>query len=238
MPQRLKNHFSPSLVISLVALFIALSGAGFAATGGNFILGGANTADRGSSLSAPAAGKTLQLTNTNAAAGATALGLTVAPGHAPFTVNSARKVGSLNADLLDGRDSAAFVQGPGKVGGQTGSVPSGNILAIGPPLLGAMTLSYHCPSDIGATGFLTFSNATNDGVNFFIESGTDNPTFFIMTPFGSNIGTEYTIPAASGGDSFFVNARGVFGLMTIHVATRHNGYSNACDVQALALRAG
>ena len=88
---------SPAMIVALLALlalFVALGGVGMAATGGNFILGASNTADKTSVLSAPlAGGKTLSLTNgdtTNAAS--TALGLTVASGHAPLTVSSTGKV--------------------------------------------------------------------------------------------------------------------------------------------------
>ena len=38
-------RISPSFVISLAALFVALGGTAWAATGGNFILGKANTAN-------------------------------------------------------------------------------------------------------------------------------------------------------------------------------------------------
>ncbi len=43
-----------------------------------------------------------------------ALRLNVASGHPPFTVNSATRVPSLNADLLDGRDSTYFLPKTGK----------------------------------------------------------------------------------------------------------------------------
>ena len=101
---------SPSMIVALVALFVALSGVGVAATGGNFILGHPNTASKSTLLSAPVVGgKALQVTNTNTSnAASTALGLNVAAGHAPFTVNSGVKVANLNADMLDGSDSSAF----------------------------------------------------------------------------------------------------------------------------------
>ncbi len=92
-----------------MALFVALGGTTYAATGGNFILGKANSASSTSSLTAPVAGKGLQVTNTSTHAGAAALGLNVASGHAPFTVNSGAKVANLNADKLDGLDSTAFL---------------------------------------------------------------------------------------------------------------------------------
>jgi hypothetical protein len=105
------SHLTFANVVSLIALFVALGGTTYAATGGNFILGKANTASTQTSLTASPsfAGKALQLTNTNTGAGATALGLNVASGHAPFTVNSGTKVANLNADKLDGIDSTGFL---------------------------------------------------------------------------------------------------------------------------------
>lgn len=102
---------SASMIVALLALFVALGGVGVAATGDNFILGQSNTAADTSSLSAPVGGgKALQVSNTSATSGSTALGLSVASGHAPLTVNSPTKVGNLNADLLDGIDSTGFLR--------------------------------------------------------------------------------------------------------------------------------
>src|SRR3954463_4016562 len=101
----------PTIVLLAVTALIFLTGvAGVAdaATGGNFILGKANTADAKTSLSAPYGGPAMQLSNTSAVAGATALQLTVASGKTPFTVNSATKVANLNADKLDNLDSTAL----------------------------------------------------------------------------------------------------------------------------------
>src|SRR5690349_8163638 len=108
MRQGLRSHLSFANVVSLVALFAALGGTTYAATGGNFILGKPNSASSTSSLTAPVSGKALQVNNTSGGAGATALGLNVASGHAPFTVNSGTKVANLNADKLDGVDSTGF----------------------------------------------------------------------------------------------------------------------------------
>ena len=80
-----------------------------AATGGNFILGQPNSASSTTSLTAPVAGKGLQVNNNSTGTGATALGLNVASGHAPLTVNSGTKVANLNADKLDGKDSTQFL---------------------------------------------------------------------------------------------------------------------------------
>jgi hypothetical protein len=93
-------------VASLTALFVALGGTTYAATGGNFILGKSNTASSKSTLSAPIADKALTVTNNSTSAGATALGLNVASGRPPFKVNSPTKVANLNADQVDGLDGS------------------------------------------------------------------------------------------------------------------------------------
>jgi hypothetical protein len=110
--RRLRQRPSPPLVISLIALFVSLGGASYAATGGNFILGNPNTASSATELSASGASTAtaLKLTNTNTAAGATALSLNAAAGHPPLNVNTSAKVASLNVDLLDNLDSSAFLR--------------------------------------------------------------------------------------------------------------------------------
>ena len=99
---------SPALVISLIALFVALGGTTYAATGGNVILGKANTATSQTGLTANYAGKALSITQQSTGTGATALGLIVPAGKPPMTVNSGTKVVNLNADMVDGIDSTAF----------------------------------------------------------------------------------------------------------------------------------
>lgn len=101
---------SPSLAISMVALVIALGGAGYSATGGNFILGQSNVASTETGLSATLSGRAARITNSSTSTAATALGLFVKPGRAPMTVNSATRVTNLNADLLDGINSNQFAR--------------------------------------------------------------------------------------------------------------------------------
>jgi hypothetical protein len=98
--RRLAHRASPATAISTVALFIALSGTAYAATGGNFILGKANSAASLSSL-------------TNSAG--TALRLSSKAGTPPLSVNSTVQVPKLNASLLGGSPASSFVQGTGKV---------------------------------------------------------------------------------------------------------------------------
>jgi hypothetical protein len=115
---------SPALIVAVLALFVALGGVGIAANGGSLVLGKPdNGATLKTGLSAPVDDKALQLTNTNTGTNATALGLTVASGHAPFTVSSQTRVANLNADKLDGIDSGGFVKSakpaPGALVGET-----------------------------------------------------------------------------------------------------------------------
>src|SRR5262245_47552441 len=94
---------SPATIIATVALFVALSGAGMAATGGNFILGKQNSADQQSLLSSGVTGgPTLRVTNSG---GRPAARFDANANVAPLVVSNATKVESLNADLLDGFDS-------------------------------------------------------------------------------------------------------------------------------------
>ena len=58
---------SPAMIVAALALFVALGGAGVAATGGNFILGQQNTADKTSDLQGSIAGPQLRVTNSNTA---------------------------------------------------------------------------------------------------------------------------------------------------------------------------
>jgi hypothetical protein len=65
---------SPALVLSALALFVSLSGLGIAATGGNFILGQSNTADKQTLLTGTV-GQDAQLRVQNASTGANSYGL-------------------------------------------------------------------------------------------------------------------------------------------------------------------
>ncbi len=84
---------SHATVVSYLALTLALSGTAYAATGGTFLLGKPNTASTQTTLTST---------------GGTPLVLNAKSGYAPLATNSTTKVNRLNADLLDGVDSAAL----------------------------------------------------------------------------------------------------------------------------------
>src|SRR5205809_5017764 len=86
---RLRAKLTYANVLATLCLVLVLSGGtAFAVTGGDFLLGKANSASSKTSLSASIANKALQISNTSTDIGATALGLTTANGHPPFSVNS------------------------------------------------------------------------------------------------------------------------------------------------------
>lgn len=106
MRQKLRSRLTYANVMATIAVFIALGGTTYAATGGNFILGRSNSASSTTSLSSSGSGPALKATNTSIG---TAGNFNVTAGHPPLTVNSGTKVANLNADKLDGKDSSAFL---------------------------------------------------------------------------------------------------------------------------------
>lgn len=104
----IRSRLTYANVMATIAVFLVLGGVAYAATGGNLVLGHSNSASSKTSLSAPISNKALQVTNSSTGTGATALGLKVASGHPPFSVNSDTMVPNLNADKLDGKSSTAF----------------------------------------------------------------------------------------------------------------------------------
>jgi hypothetical protein len=110
---------SLSLVVSLLALFVALGGWGYAATGGSLILGRQNSAAGTTRLSSNSKrGPSLAVKNTG---GQPAASFSVRNGVAPFSVGSATKVARLNAALLDGLGSSSFWSLSGNAGTNPGT---------------------------------------------------------------------------------------------------------------------
>ena len=125
------SHLKTAAVAGIVGALAATATVAFAGSGigGVFNLGQTNSVNQSSALAGSTAGAQAVFYNastaTNAAGAAVygksatapalqaanlgsgpALGLSVAAGHAPLTVNSATKVANLNADRLDGLDSS------------------------------------------------------------------------------------------------------------------------------------
>lgn len=144
---------SAATVISLVALFFAMGGTAVAATGGNFILGKANTATSLSSL-----------TNTKG----TALKLVAPPAAAPLQVSNSVQVSRLNASLLGGKTSSAFLPATGTAANSNalGGTPASGYMQGGGRTTGARLALTGSPSV--TTPLLRAPGATlNAGCDFF-----------------------------------------------------------------------
>jgi hypothetical protein len=176
---RMKSSFKTALIAAVVSAFVAAGAA--VATTKTFVLGTTNTVDAASTVSASGSGlntKMLQLTNTNSGSSATALGLSTAPSRPPMIVSSDAKVAKLNADELDGIDSAGFMKGRGTF--------LANRIAFGPsnekPLLTIPGLGYlvaQCLSD--DTGVYWF-NDTGGNVDVWVDSVNSHFAAFVGPP--------------------------------------------------------
>jgi hypothetical protein len=94
--QKLKTFLT--VIGAVTVLVLAANTAVYAATGGKFILGQTNKANKASTLKRTTSGSALNLTTKSST-------------NSPMTVNGTGKVTNLNADKLDGHDSSFFASG-------------------------------------------------------------------------------------------------------------------------------
>jgi hypothetical protein len=208
---RIRFRPSHATVVAYLALFVALGGTTYAATGGNFILGQSNSASSTTSLTRTGANaaKGLQVTNTGTGAGATALGLSVASGHAPFTVNSGTKVANLNADKLDGLDSTGFIRGQ-KLDVVLPRPSSGNGTLTKIATVGPYDINGRCDEASGNT-LVRISAKGAAGISEAVYSRVANDSsdlgnFSGATALPANVDTQFASALAVGGD--YVRAGG------------------------------
>jgi hypothetical protein len=177
----LARGHSPATLISIVALFIALSGTAYAATGGTFILGKANSASAVSSL-----------TNT----AGTALRLSSKAGTPPLAVSSTAQVSNLNASLLGGNAASSFVQGSGKLASATSTLnnqATGFLVGTYPDE--SFYLEVSCdPTGHGSGAEILLYDSSSQSASGYEMTSTFNS--FIPIAGGSNL---VVFPAGSGG---------------------------------------
>jgi hypothetical protein len=135
---------SPATALSAAALVIALTGTGYAASGGTFLLGRANKATAVSSLS-----------NSKG----TALSLSSKPGTPPLKVGNNVLVPRLNAGELGGIPATGFLQG-------TGSADSGSVGITGPGFAQVAT-----GPDSSITGVCDANQATGANLQVNLTGG-------------------------------------------------------------------
>jgi len=198
---RFVRRLSPATVMSAAALFIALGGTTYAATGGNFLLGKTNSAGATSALnSGVTTGPTLALKNTG---GKPAASFTTSGSQPPFLITSGTRVVNLNADLVDGLDGTDFLRANGKAVDSdkldgidssgfiqgTGMNGWGGVKSIAPgaqPIFGGTsgprgyTLGYQCPPSSGGTtnGVWQIDNPSSSTETFqILMEGQGSPAF-------------------------------------------------------------
>lgn len=193
-----RHRITPSLVISLIALSVALSGTALAANGDGLLLGGPNTATAKTTLTANFNGAALQLTNTKPYVAATALNLHVAANRPPLITNSSGLVANLNADQLDGIDSSGFLQASGTGFGNSLVVPFGSEASLG-SVSGLFDLEAQCTNDAsGQFGQIIVTNDDDTSLDLFsiAASGSHAGGGYGSLPSG---GTGVLVSGAQGG---------------------------------------
>jgi hypothetical protein len=149
--------------------------------------------------------------------GGQALDLVVNAGVAPMTVNSDTKVADLNADLLDGMDSAQFIQGLGVSAASAVSMSAGNDASVGGAAYG-FTAKYFCPISLASDGSVTFHNSTANVMNVFYDNGLAGPVYNSLAG-----GGDLSIPTAAIGEGLTIQFQGTWigtvWLFSVHRAT-------------------
>jgi hypothetical protein len=230
------------------AMAVAILALGFSMTGTALAVNPSLLLDQGNSATGPttvtadstwptsSSQRLLQLTNANSATGATALGLNVASGHPPFTVNSTKKVANLNADLLDGKDSSAFTSGTGSNRFASANVDADHTFIVALELGSrAFILSYSCPTDPASQhGLWRLEENFSSTTSFEFTAQTDTAVAHgTLTP------GQAAAPLADGNDPHF-SAFQLFWpghkLVTILAASSHS--ATTCDEHGQVLTAG
>ena len=157
--RRLSLHRpSPATVISVVALFFAMTGTAYAATGGDFLLGKSNTATAVTSLS-----------NTKG----TALSLSSTSSTPPLTVSNSVQVPKLNASQLDGQSSSAFLSATGTAANSNelgGTSASGYMKGGGNTTAGTLTLTAgEGGSIVGSPSAVALGACGNNGADMYLQ---------------------------------------------------------------------
>jgi hypothetical protein len=192
---------SPATAISLVALFFAMSGTAYAATGGDFILGKANTAASVTSLTSRKG---------------TALSLSSSSTTPPLKVSNSVQVPNLNASEVGGHTSSAFlpatgtaansselggqpasnyVTGTGQIAFDTATVASGDTADVTVP--GSVSKDYglelQCVSGTATLLIL----ATGATLQFWVLPPDGQPEMSSVLPLGEEGGPSGTTTAAT-----------------------------------------
>jgi hypothetical protein len=202
---------SPATAISVAALVVALSGTGYAATGGTFLLGRANKASAVSSLS-----------NSNG----TALRLSSKHGTPPLTVSNSTRVPRLNASELGGLPATRFMQG-------TGFTDSGSATITGTGSAGLTggsesTITGVCDANSTTGAYLEVNLTAAGTITWWNKDGTSNSSsgFAQVTP-ESQLDYVVVVQVAQGSE-----------VSTYTASQTYNPSTNTCALTAQVVVTG
>ena len=179
----------------------ALAGTGI---GGVFNLGTTNATNASTVLAGSTIGQQLRVVNNaSTGTGTTGIGIHTAPNEPPLAVSSTTKVNNLNADLLDGQTSAAFVAGGGRIVSArlTETIPGANATVLAVPTFG--TVEATCAS----TGFgVSWRNLTNPSTPLDVWVVEQGGVTRFVTQATANTATQIALDVK--GDELFTEQAG------------------------------
>lgn len=211
---RLPKH---ATVVAYVALFVAMGGSAYAATGGTFILGHSNYAHETTSLKNTGTGPALRLSPEK--------GTTP-----PFAVSNGTKITNLNADKVDGLHASAFEPMAARIFSSISSVtpgpqPAGAVghwtFTLTCPPSGPATFTIHGPGTVGGTTSL----ATGNGAAQTYVGGA--------ATIGSGASSEIGTGAQMSQDLFLQSGSSIVHLQTLMTAG-NGGLFETCSIVGAA----
>jgi hypothetical protein len=208
-----------------------VSTAAFAGTGigSVFNIGTANRVNASTVLMGSTSGQQLRVVNNaSTGVGVTGIGIHTAPNEPPLAVDSKTRVNNLNADLLDGQTSAAFVAGGGRITSARITTPVSDAVST---VLAVPTFG-NLEATCAPTGFeMSWRNLTAPSAALDVWMLHDGATDFI-------------VQAASNDANKIVNAdqgNGLFGVQVgrsghvANITTAAHWSPTGCDFQAQAI---
>jgi hypothetical protein len=234
MPKRLRDLVSPSMAVALLALFVALTGTGYAAlkVNGKDIRKRSIPGNR--LVNDSVTGRQVNEARLGAVPRAQSADTLAGLGPDSFlrdpSVFLAAGAKAADSDMLDGIDSAGFVKGGGNVNGQTLDAGPNTTNFLGPAIGGLVRFRYQCPFSLASNGAFRIINSSTAAANLFVDTGGASPDYFQL---GAGGFVDY--PAAAGGDSFFVQMQGDPGVVLASAATVNRSASSDCHAQVLGV---
>ena len=204
----------------------ALAGTGI---GSVFNIGTANRTNASTVLLGSTNGQQLRVVNNaRTGTGVTGIGIHTASNEPPLAVDSKTRVNNLNADLLDGQTSAAFVTGGGRITSARIAPPISNSVStvIAVPTFGALE------AICAQTGFeMSWRNQTSPSTALDVWMLHDGVTDFVVQP-ASNVANKIVID--DQGDGLFDVQVGRSGHVA-NVTTAAHWSPAGCVFQAQAI---